>query len=129
MPGEAGEGRRDDLHDGRVAAPGAADDDQPGVRERDDGREDSADGLAEGVPRAHGLSVLAGGHTEQAAGVDGRRAGPAQAELAEDLDQAGGLPVRAIGDQVRDLARQPRGPRLTSPSLTMAQPSPSPRKT
>ena len=60
------------------------------------------------VPAAS--SVLAGDHTEQAAGVDGRRAGLAQAEFAEDLDQADGLPVRAGGDQVRDLARQPRGP-------------------
>ena len=36
--------------------------------------------------------------------------GPAQAELAEYLDQAGGLPVRADGDEVRDLASQPRAP-------------------
>ncbi len=108
--GRRGEGRRDGLHDDRVAAPGAADDDQPGVRERDDGGQDSADGLAEGVPRAGGLSVLAGGHAEQAAGVDGRRAGLAQPEFAEHLDQAGGLPVRADRNKVRDLAGQPGAP-------------------
>src|SRR5580693_8352198 len=108
MPGEAGEGRRDDLQDDRVAAPGAADDDQAGVRERDDGGEDPADGLAEGAAQARGPRVLAGGQAQQALGVDGRGAGPAQAEFAEDLDQAGGLPVRSGGDEVRDLARQSR---------------------
>ena len=62
------------------------------------------------MPQARGLSVLAGGHPEQAVDVDGRRAGLAQAEFAEYLDQADGLPVRADGDEVRDLARQPRVP-------------------
>ena len=36
--------------------------------------------------------------------------GPAQAEGAEYLDQARGLPVRADGDEVRDLASQPSAP-------------------
>jgi hypothetical protein len=110
VPGEAGESRRDGLHDDRVAAPGTADDDQPGVGERDDGREDSADGLAQGVPPADRLRVRAGGQAEEAADVNGRGSGPAQAEFADHLDQAGGLPPRADGDEVRDLARQPGVP-------------------
>jgi hypothetical protein len=114
VPGEPGEGRRDGLHDNRVAPPGAADDDQPRVGERDDVGEDSADGLAEGVPHGRGPSVLAGGHAEQAAGIDGRRAGPAQAEFAEYLDQGCGPPVRADGDDVRDLASQPSPPPATT---------------
>ena len=78
-----------------MAAPRSADDDEFRVSERDDGGEDSADGLAEGATRGRRLGVRADRCGQEPVHVDGRRVGLPQPELAEYLDETDRLALRA----------------------------------
>jgi hypothetical protein len=86
-----------------MAAPRSADDDEFRVSERDDGGQDPAYGLAEGLTRGR-LWARAGCGGQEPVHVDGRRIGLPEAELAEYFDERNRLALRASGDKVRNLA-------------------------
>ena len=100
-----------------MAAARSSDDDEFRVGERDNGGEDSADGLAEHTTRGLRLGPRAGRHGQEPVHVDGRRPGLPQAELAEYLDERNRLALRAGRDEVRDLAGQAAMP---APYLAVA---------
>ncbi len=103
-PGEPCGGRRDEVEDQGLAAPRPAHDDELRVRERDDGGEDSADGLAQGATRGRRPGVRAHHRGQEAVHVDGRRPRLSQVQLAEHLDERNRLAVRAGRDDMRELA-------------------------
>ena len=86
-----------------MAAPRSADNDEFRVSERDDGGEDAAYRLAQGLTRGR-LGARAGCCGQEPVHVDGRRIGLPEAKLAEHLDERNRPALRASGDKVRNLA-------------------------
>ena len=72
VPGQARGGRRDEVEEDAMAAPRSADDDDLRVGERDDGGEDSGDGLAEDATRGRGPCARAGQGGQQPAARSSR---------------------------------------------------------
>ena len=111
-----------------MAAPRSADDDELRVSERDDGGEDSADGLAEGVTRGRRPGVRARHRGQEPVHVDGRRLGCLRPSSPNTSMKGIAWPRGPAVTRCAISPARPPCPRLTSPSLMIAQPSPSPRK-
>ena len=111
-----------------MAAPRSADDDEFRVSERDDGGDDSADGLAKGLTRGRRLragpaAVTRSRSTSMAVESACLRPSSPNTSMKRTARPFGPAVTRCAISPAR-----PPCPPLTSPSLMIAQPSPSPRK-
>jgi hypothetical protein len=92
--------------DRRVAAPGASEDDDLGVRERNGRLEDPCEGGHEDPEGGVALGCC-GDPGAQEIDVDRSRRVTPQTELGEDLRETGRAAVRTVGHEVGDLAGEP----------------------